>query len=94
MNGLEFAGRAIGRRFDSSRVSHVGGNGDDANTRRLADLGSGALEFLDAAREQNEIDALVSESARDRLPDAFAGTGDERVAAFESEIHSRRDYIS
>ena len=46
------------------------------------------LEFLDAAREQNEIDALVSESARDRLADALAGTGDERVAAFESEIHS------
>ena len=49
------------------------------------------LELLHAAREQDEIDALVGEPSRDRLADALAGAGDERVSTFESEIHSCDD---
>ncbi len=84
VNGLEFGGRAVGGSFDGRRLPHIGGNGHHTDASGRADLGGRTFEILDAAREQHEVDPFVGEPTRDRLADAFAGTGDERRATFES----------
>ena len=41
-----------------------------------------------AARQQDDVHALVGQAARDVLADALAGTGNQRDAVFESKVHN------
>ena len=79
-----------GRGRHRVHVAHVGGHGQHAHAGGGVDLLGRLLQRVLAAREQDDVHALVGEPARDVLADALAGTGDERDAAFESKFHAMR----
>ena len=79
--------RGVRGGFDLRDLAHVGLHRQHLDALLAANLIGGLIERLLAAREDDEVHALLREPAGDGLADSLAGAGDEGDAAFESEVH-------
>ena len=67
-------------------VGHVAGLGEDL-AAAFRQFGAGRLERFHAARTDRDVGTFGGEQQRGAATDALARAGDDRLLAFESEIH-------
>ena len=77
----------VGGGLHLADLTHVGLNREHLDALLLADLLGRLIESFLAAREDDEVHALLREATGDRPADALAGAGDQSGSAFKSEVH-------